>query len=220
MKVLICGDSYCVTDPAYPGLHWSEKILDCSADIEVINLAYGGCSNALVTMQLLSGLRFKPDFVVFSFTSDARYEFDRDKKSCPVNFSPDEIAAYIKNRYQTNNYTLTSQQETALASWLTESSESFERIKNYFFVLLCLTLTKTQQIPFCYSLGGFAYQQDYVGFLNQHFVQNILAEFDQYQLRTNLWYYGDWQTNSPCFHVEDESVQQLFANECVQHVRR
>ena len=30
MRILVCGDSYSVTDPDFPGLHWSEKILNFS----------------------------------------------------------------------------------------------------------------------------------------------------------------------------------------------
>jgi len=67
MKILICGDSYCVPDPEYANLHWSEKILSSSQQTEIINLAYGGCSNALIALQLMQGLRFNPDFIIFFF---------------------------------------------------------------------------------------------------------------------------------------------------------
>ena len=52
-KVLICADSFGVPDPEFPGLHWIEKILNYSADIEVCNMSYGGASNALIVLQLL-----------------------------------------------------------------------------------------------------------------------------------------------------------------------
>jgi hypothetical protein len=46
MKILVVGDSFCVTDPSFPNLHWSEKLLNLSPEIELLNLAHGGCSNA------------------------------------------------------------------------------------------------------------------------------------------------------------------------------
>jgi len=46
MRILVCGDSFSITDPDYPGLHWTEKILNFSPDFEIANLSYGGCSNA------------------------------------------------------------------------------------------------------------------------------------------------------------------------------
>ena len=78
MKILICGDSFCVTDPKFPKLHWSEKLLELSSDIEVYNLSMGGASNALITMQLMQGLKLKPDFIILSFTNEHRYEKDNN----------------------------------------------------------------------------------------------------------------------------------------------
>ena len=83
IKVLICGDSYCVTDPDFPGLHWSEKILNFSPDFEIANLAYGGCSNAMIALQLSQGLTLTPDFVILCFTNESRYELDKDVNALP-----------------------------------------------------------------------------------------------------------------------------------------
>jgi hypothetical protein len=60
MKVLICGDSYCTNDTDYPGLHWTEKMLAQSAQLEICNLAHGGCSNAMILLQLLQGIKIQP----------------------------------------------------------------------------------------------------------------------------------------------------------------
>ena len=67
MRILVCGDSFAITDPNFPGLHWTDKILDHSADFEVCNLAAGGASNAMIALQLMQGLQLRPDFVIFSF---------------------------------------------------------------------------------------------------------------------------------------------------------
>ena len=72
MKILVCGDSYAITDSDFPGLHWSEKILNFSPNFELCNLAYGGCSNAMITLQLLQGLNLNPNFVILSFTNEHR----------------------------------------------------------------------------------------------------------------------------------------------------
>ena len=214
MKVLICGDSYCVTDPDYPGLHWSEKILNYSADVEVINLSFGGCSNALIALQLLQGLKFSPDFVIFSFTSDGRYELDKDVSAMPNSLSPVDVGAYIKDRYTTNNYKLDSKVEESLLNWMvTASSPNFEKLKNYFYILFCLMTVKQQNINFCFSLGGFEYKQDYTLLLNSNYVKNLITDYSDNELMTNLWTYP--YNSKPYFHVNDDKAQTLFAKECI-----
>lgn len=217
-RILICGDSYAVTDPAYPGLHWSEKILDFSADFEVINLAYGGCSNALIALQLSQGLRFNPDFVIFSFTSDGRYEFDSDINALPSSLSSMEIADYLKRRYTTNLYDKESKKSRAAVIYQMETaSENLEKLKNYFYIMYCLNEVTRRQIPFCYSLGGFEFHQDYNGLLNQNFLSNSLNDYKKQELLTNLWKYTNHST-SAYFHVDDPKIQTLFANQCIEHI--
>jgi len=216
MKILICGDSYCLPDPEYPRLHWSEKILSSSSDYEIINLAYGGCSNALISLQVLHGLRFNPDFVVFSFTDDKRYEFDLDISALPKSFDPGEIASFIKRRFTTNRHdgSMTASQKDFYKLWLTESSDSLEKLKNYFYICFCLLTVKSRNIRFCYSLGGFEFLQDYTSFLKQNHVQNLLEEFSNQELSTNLWYHG--RKSRPWFHVDNDDALTLFANECME----
>jgi len=96
MKILVCGDSYSITDPDFPGLHWSEKILNFSSGFELCNLAFGGCSNAMITLQLLQGLNLNPDFVIIAFTNEHRYEIDKDASVLPVDLSALSLSNYQK----------------------------------------------------------------------------------------------------------------------------
>ena len=214
MKVLVCGDSYCVTDPSYPELHWTEKMLAQSADIEICNLAHGGCSNAMITMQLLQGMKLQPEFVIFSFTSHGRYELDKDITALPRDMSVGEIANYQKERYTTNNYTIDEKQLKMINQWrLLAASDNLEKLKNYFYISFCLMFAKTNNIPFCYSLGGFEFKQDYTTLINSNYVENLLIEHQPNELATNLWYHG--QDPTLFFHVKSDQVQTLFANECM-----
>lgn len=219
MKILICGDSYSITDPSYPGLHWSEKILNYSPDVEVINLAFGGCSNALIALQLLQGLRFSPDFIIFSFTNDDRYEFDNDVSAMPNSLSSDEISNYIKTRYITNKYKLDSRINESFMQWLVEAaSPNFEKLKNYFYILFCLMTAEKQKINFCFTLGGFEYKQDYTMLLNSNFIKNLIVDYKDKELMTNLWSYP--VNPHSFFHVTDDKAQTLFANECISHIEK
>jgi hypothetical protein len=213
MKILICGDSYCITDPLYPDLHWSEKILNQSPSYEVCNLAYGGCSNALIAAQLLQGLRLNPDFVILSFTNPGRYELDNITDVLPDSLTSQGLAHYLKQRYTTTNYDIDPEKSKIIDQYRTiASSENFEKLKNYFYICFCLTTLKIQNVNFCFSLGGFEYKQDNSAFLKSNFVKDFIVDFKEHELNTNLWYYGS--AARPWFHVTDNNVHTLFANEC------
>ena len=213
VKILVCGDSYCVTDPDFPGLHWSEKILDADPAIEMINFAHGGCSNAMIALQLFQGLCFDPGFVILSFTNEHRYELDKDVQALPKDLSAAEIAHYMKTRYTTNMYMA----DKTIDRWMSgRCSENLEKIKNYFYIYVCLQALDRQQVPFVFSLGGFEYQQDYSAMINSNYIRNFIKDYASHELKTNLWFHG--QKSRPWFHVDDERVQTLFANECLSHV--
>lgn len=219
MKILICGDSYCVTDPSFPGLHWSEKILSHSPEYEVFNLAYGGCSNALIAMQLVQGLQLKPDFVILSFSNEGRYETDADTTVLPTNLSAEGLSEYLQQRYTTTSYNISQEKISIINQYKTiASSRNFEKLKNYFYIVFCLMTLQSQNINFCFSLGGFEYKQDYTAMLNSNYVKNFIVDFKNYELHTNLWYHG--QLASPYFHVSDEKVQSFFANECISRIEK
>ena len=216
-RILVCGDSYAVTDPAYPGLHWTELILNHSADFEIINLAYGGCSNALIALQLSQGLRFRPDFVIFSFTAHGRYEFDKDPKAVPRSIDPWDVADYQLRRYTTNMYESNTEHTRRLIHYLdSTASDNFEKIKNYFYIMYCLDRVNSLGLGFCYSLGGFEYQQDYTMLLNENYIANALQAYQSRELLVNLWNHG--QKKVPFFHVDDPSIQGLFANQCISYI--
>ena len=209
MKILVCGDSFCVTDPDYPGLHWSEKILNSSSNFELCNLSVGGASNALIAIQLMQGLKLKPDFVILSFTNEHRYEKDNNIDAMPYDLSVDSISEYLKERYSSNPGA--NMPASAMLS------TNLEKIKNYFYIVFCLQILKEKQINFCFSLGGFEFKQDYSAFINSNFMENLIIDFKGQELLTNLWYYIN-NKNRPYFHVDNESVQRLFANQCLSHI--
>ena len=213
MKILICGDSYSVTDSDFPKLHWTEKILDFSPDFELNNLAYGGCSNAMITLQLLQGLNLNPNFVILSFTNEHRYELDKDVSALPTDLTVEGLAHYQKTRYTTNIYV----RDAEIAKWMGgKCSDNFEKLKNYFYISFCLQTLHQRNIPFAFSLGGFEYKQDYSAFINSNYMYNLIKDYTENELKTNLWYHGN--KSKPHFHVDNDEVQTLFANECISRI--
>jgi hypothetical protein len=216
IKILTCGDSFVNTDSDFPGLHWTEKILDFSSDFELINLSFGGCSNAMIALQLLQGLNLNPDFVILSFTNQHRYELDKDINALPNNLTPEELIAYQKRRYTTNMY---NTNDKALNQWMSgKCSDNLEKVKNYFYISFCLQTLKQKNIPFAFSLGGFEFQQDYTTIINTNYLYNFIKDYIDREIKTNLWYHNN-NKSRPYFHVDNEHVQRLFANECIDFIK-
>jgi hypothetical protein len=218
MKILICGDSFAAIDPKYPGAHWSEIILNYSPEFEIMNLSYGGSSNALIAFQLSMGLKFNPDFVIFTFTSVDRYEFDNNLNEMPRSFSSIDIADYIKKRYITTCHESAADKKSIITDYLLNTaSENFEKIKNYFYIMYCLNEASSRDIKFCYSLGGFEYNQDYNNFINKNFISNSLLNYSKNEISVNLWYHHN-PSSVTSFHVDDPKIQNLFAAQCIDFI--
>lgn len=219
-KILICSDSFGVTDPDYPNIHWSEKILNQSSEYKVINLSAGGCSNARIAWQLLQGLKFNPDFVIFSFTSSLRYEYDSDELALPNDLNEEEISHYIKSRYTSNVVRILPNEERNKITdqWIVQCvSQNMEQLKNYFMILFCLMTVSEKNIPFCFSLGGFEYKQEYASFLKNNYIKNSILDYQACEIHTNLWSHSVTDSR-PYFHVPNPAVHTLFANECIKHI--
>ena len=211
-KVLICGDSFCVTDPSFPNLHWSEKLLNNHADIEIINLAIGGSSNSMIAMQLLHGLQFKPDFVIISFTCSFRFEIEVDSTRVPFDINkPECILEYLSSRYKNAN--VGEQIMRPVTNFLDTVGDNTEMFRNYLHASFCLDTLNTRNIDFCYSIGGLQVIDDIQNFLKKQFLADNLYRYQQNELSVNLWNHNDGPT-APYFHVGDDAVHNLFANEC------
>lgn len=71
MKVVICGDSFMSIDPAAPGRHFSELLLQ---NHDVVNLAFPGVGNIDICLQIKEAITHSPDFVIIGTTDPARIE--------------------------------------------------------------------------------------------------------------------------------------------------
>ena len=54
-KILVCGDSFCIEDPRYPGLHFTDKIKN-KYQVDIINQSAGGASNSMIAVQFLHSM--------------------------------------------------------------------------------------------------------------------------------------------------------------------
>ena len=222
-KVLICGDSFASPDADYPGLHWSEKLLNSTAPtFELYNMSHGGDSNALIALQLMQGMEFHPDFVILSFTAMHRHELDKNQNACAYDQSLESINSSRIARYKSTSQSLeipTAHIEI-IDKFNTEViSKDFEILKNYFIISYCINLMQTHSIEFCYSLGGFVNHTNPFSVIQSNYIKNNFFETTDKMLKINLWEHKPWKKR-PYFHVDDDAVQTAFANECIHHLNK
>lgn len=226
MKILICGDSFCVPDPKFPLLHWSEKITKVNSDYHLDNIAIQGCTNAQICLQVNQGIKFlRPDFVIISFTQYDRYEIDRDLTAKFDSYSAPDLRKFYFDRYHTNMYDLPETQEKIriINRYQTlAASENFEKLKNYFFIEMILSKLTMQGIPFCFSLGGFYFMPNYDQFLQYNHIDCLIKKYANQSILTNLWYVNKFELakSQAIFHNENEQTQSAFASECIEYLRK
>jgi hypothetical protein len=83
-NLIVCGDSFNSKsrDAKYQGTHWSE-ILSKSLSLNLINLAYSGCSTRMVSFQVMESINYKDSMVIVMPSSTARrYEILKDINLC------------------------------------------------------------------------------------------------------------------------------------------
>ena len=202
-KILLCADSFGVTDPGYPGVHFSEKIKKIIPDCEIINFSRGGSSNSLIELQVHQGLMYNPDYVIVLFTDLWRTDYILGDSNFFNNLSKEKMpelrAQYKDTEYSKvldfNNQTyMTTAHYFPLTSKIPASdtvhsmkanyenslkfqSHDLNCLRQYFIVLSILNLLKTKNIPMCFSLGGLDYVQEqdkYTDSTYQQLVNTIL----------------------------------------------
>lgn len=217
--VLICGDSFAITDTRYPGLHWSEKIV--ARRHRVSNVALGGSTNAQIALQVQQGIcNLNPDFVIVHFTAYGRAEFDKNvKPESPPRIDDAGIRDRNFNRYDTSCYDNESKNKLWFDYLINAASDEFEVIKNYFSILGTLQYLQIKNIPFCWSMGGL-FDRDIDSILHDNLIKNELHHYENRRIQTNLWLHADQGESAPWFHVSDESVLQKFCDECLIQIEK
>lgn len=187
--LLIVGDSFMQADPAYPGQHWSEMMLEYN----VINLAKSGNSLSLIQLSLYQGLaQHRPQAVMLGLTDPLRIDFSNNED------------------YYTNCHVqrLTSDQKTAAKYFQVTTDVALQGIKGLMQILSMLDLLQKHCVKYAFSLSlfeEFMKQTTIPDFLRQEFVRH-----QSYQVDVNLNHYQH-QTHTPTYHVDSLDWQRRFA---------
>ena len=214
-KVLICGDSFAQDDPAYPGLHFSQKIANSFPiiDWKVYNLATGGSSNRAIAQQLLQGMMYEPDFVILLFTSSNRIETEKDNSTTTRSLNPEDIVNWNRKRYNINPQSMLYVRSENGDSIVDQEVMDIQTIITAGF---CLEYLKNKNIGYCWMDGGLSSIDNKI--YEENYIVNPLLEHKSKQLPLNLWPHASNDANQPSFHVDNEEIQESVANMCLNHI--
>ena len=213
-KVLICGDSFAEDDGRYPGLHFSQKIANSFPiiDWKICNLALGGSSNLAIAQQLLQGMMYEPDFVILLFTSSNRIETERDNSVTARSLNPEDIVNWNRKRNTVNTQSMLHVRSEHGDSIVDQEVIEFQNIITAGF---CLEYLKNKNIGYCWMSGGLHYIDKKI--YERNFIGDPFLDHKSKQISLNLWDHSNG-TDGPGFHVEDDSIQESFANMCLNHI--
>ena len=200
-RLLIVGDSFFSRDDQFPNQHWSERL----SNYDVDNRACPGHSNRMILRDLVEGLASGADAVVIGFTGPGRIEFEN-------------MIGIFKKSWITSCYKHRLNADQKLFMTLYESliDPEWDVIGTFWQINGALSMLKSQNIPFVYSLGAYQLSNSSPKLLplHSHMLKDQLDRFSSHALDLNLATYPlNLQTSSPVFHVPDFKWQRQFAAE-------
>lgn len=210
---MICGDSFADDDPNYPGLHFSQKIANSFPIInwKLYNLASGGSSNRAIAQQMLQGMMYEPDFVILLFTGSNRIETERNSGDPARSLNPEDIVNWNRKRYTLNTESMLHVRSENGDSVVDQEVVDMQNIITAGF---CLEYLKNRNIGYCWMDGGLASIDNKIH--ERNYIVNPLLEHENKKIPLNLWKHSIG--NDPIFHVKDDSIQESFANMCLNHI--
>jgi hypothetical protein len=222
MKLFICGDSFCVSDPEY-GENWANILENKLSDLTVINLSSSGASNYLIYLQVKEAIKQNANYIIYNATSSIRNEFKfRDDLEIT-----DSVA-----RYHNSADADVSSASMICGSWLYLSKHYSNIVnpeqadcvdlffknfvdlpnlieKNFIFILHTLSLLNNSNLTgWAWSRGGF----EHSNFKNSRSYWDF-SLYKNKECSINLWDYYDPKKTRPWFHVTDHQVHQNVCNQ-------
>lgn len=216
-QVYICGDSFGVCDPEYPGVSWHEKLAKkLYPTVEIVNLSLVCASNLLISLQVDHAISCGANFIIAMGTSVYRDE---------VKITPEQSQLPLVDRFvDITASTNTKDQDLISYTWLNINQTFLKNqtsvLKQYFLTQdLELLIYKDQciiestlqklvdsNIPFVFDQGGFENKM-YSTSDKEYF-----KKFQSFMSQKNLWNYVPERTFRPYFHLVDEKTTTEVAD--------
>lgn len=210
--VYICGDSFASIDADYPGVSWTEQLLNM-LDVRIVNLSFVAASNLLISIQVERAIKEQADYIICLGTTVTREELKLPTEQQHTDLL-DRFWSFQNNR---------PGKDLMSYSWLTIENYPVDQAlvrkfhTQYFDLDLAIyrnrciienTLQKLTDsgIPFLFDQGGFEHRS-FGGVDNNYFGKyknNISA--------INLWDYAVGKKNlKPYFHFTDPATHKTIA---------
>ena len=190
--IYICGDSFCVPDPAY-GPCWVDLL---SQQRLVTNLAQVSATNLLISQQVDQAIAEKADFVIVQGTTCTRSETAINDILVPWSWLS---ASSETTPFDTNQLRI-----------LKEYYVEFFNLDLAIYQNQCIIANTLQKlhdsgIEFLFDQGGFEHKK-FGATSSEYF-----TKFNQYRSAINLWDYCDTMNYRPYYHIKDPAVHETVA---------
>lgn len=191
--IYVCGDSFCVSDPAY-GPMWVDLL---SQRFELTNLAQVAASNILIAQQVQQAIKNGAEFVLVHGTAVTRGQ------------------KRWGNGYQPFSYHTASVKTTPF------SAAQLDILKKYYTEFFDLDIAVFENsIVIEHSIrslvdAGIAFRFDQGGFEHPNFGNvkaNWFTAYNQYRSDINLWSLASSRDYRPYYHITDPQQHQRIAD--------
>ena len=211
MKIICCGDSYFSLDKSLPGTHLSE-ILEKKFNAEMLNFAKPGASNFFTCLQIEHALDYKPDLLIFGFTTPGRIEIPIEGKSFNIGTGIFNIRYEDKfvspSFYDTRKVTTISQsfpnleQTSVIKNYISNLyDDALKRKQDHMLVTGMLYRLKSLGQKFIFTRGGLTLSdKDYAGW----------AEFEVDYATECPWHWSTGPTEYHCPVKKEAELAELW----------
>jgi hypothetical protein len=206
--LLVVGDSFMTTDSRHRGQHWSEMV----NDYQVINHAQSGCTNFMISVQVMQALKtHNIDAVVLGFTEENRLEF-------PYKFG--QPAPHNRQWYTSGATSLMNHDETMTDLYhKVAACPEMMRIKSYTAIRSTLLTLQTKRIPYAWTPSLLDNDKSTQRCNNDPWWKLFLSEFESCKVPLNLATYSDFKI-IPGYHTDSPEWQATFAKQAVEILKR
>lgn len=209
-RLIICGDSFCSSDPEY-GESWVDVFSSRFPNLEIINLSLIGASNYLIYLQVKHALNIGCDYLIYHATSSIRQEFSVGTDASITDHytrynditNPAQDKSMMCVGWNTPNvfWKFDERKTTLLKDFFTEFVDLPNLIeKNYIFITHTLNLLDSSPVTWKWSRGGF----EHPSFSSSS--QWDFSKFVENESSYNLWDFYTPNMFRPYYHVANRDV--------------
>lgn len=205
--LVICGDSFAVTDPEY-GPMWVDLLGELLPQTKITNLAQVGASNGLISLQVDRALTLNPTHIAVLFTSSTRDSVRTAPSSADL-LTQHQTGALVPYAVPTlttlEPYWTLDQRRKLKSAWLEFRDLDWEIYLNSCVIESVLRRLADRSVTWRWDQGGF----EHASFGGK---QRYFAEFDPWRAPVCLWDLSPGRAYRPYYHITDADQHRTVAH--------